>query len=78
MGCCPDPAPQAQDDAEKVLSPRSLLLFLMSSASLAIMFIASRAGCHKADETHHGHQAEEERTESQEGREGPVVHMDGW
>lgn len=39
--------------------------------------MASRAGCHKADETHHGHQAEEERTESQEGGEGPVVHMDG-
>lgn len=41
------------------------------------MLIASRAGCHKADETHQSLQAEEERTESQERREGPVVHMDG-
>lgn len=30
-----------------------------------------------AGETHHGHRAEGERTESQEGTEGPLIHMDG-
>lgn len=77
VACCPGP-PKPRVMQRKKLSPRSLLLSLMSSASLAsIMLIASRAERHKANETYHSHQAEEERTEFQEEKEGLVIHMDG-